>query len=258
MHIENETNIKDNRLVFDKIANIFDKWRCRYSRELFDYIVESCELDKNKRCLEIGPGTGQATDFALQTGCKYTAIELGENLTEFMQAKYGKYPNFSIVNADFETYAFEENYYDLVYSAAAIQWIKEDVAYSKCANMLKDGGYLAMFLTRGDYQSPNPQLYADIQKIYDNYFKPENPYRCKFDYENGTSYGLQYLGRKEFYGRREFTADEYIEYIHTHSDHTAIKEECREAFFEGIRKTIIEHGNHVVFDDTYVLYLYRK
>lgn len=250
--------MKDNRLVFDKITDIFDKWRCRYSQELFRYIVQTCELDKSKRCLEIGPGTGQATDFALQTGCDYNAIELGANLTAFMKSKYADYPNFHIVNADFETYVFEESSYDLVYSAATIQWINEEIAYSKCANILKEGGYLAMFFLRGDYQTPNPELFSAIQKIYDEYFKPENPYRCKFDYENGTSYGLEYLGRKEFYGKREFTADEYIEYIHTHSDHAAIKEECREPFFEGIRNAIIEHGNRIVFHDTYVLHLYQK
>lgn len=182
--------MEDNRLAFDNITDIFDKWRCRYSQELFDYIIETCGLNKNKKCLENGPGTGQATDFALQTGCNYTAIELGENLTAFMKDKYGKYSNFNIVNADFETYAFPKNSYDLVYSAAAIQWIREDIAYSKCVQMLKDGGYLAMFFTCGDYRTPNPELYASIQKIYDKYFKPENPYTCKFDYENGTSYGL--------------------------------------------------------------------
>lgn len=250
--------MEDNRLVFDKITDIFDKWRCRYCQELFDYITKICGLDNSKKCLEIGPGTGQATDFALQAGCDYTAIELGENLTAFMKEKYSKHPNFTIVNADFETYSFNYGYYDLVYSAATIQWIREDIAYSKCVDILKDGGYLAMFLTRGNYQTSNPELYSDIQKIYEMYFKPENPYRCKFDYENGSSYGLQYLGRKDFYGKREFTADEYIEYIHTHSDHTAIKEDCRLAFFEGVRQAIINHGNRIVFNDTYVLYLYKK
>ena len=209
--------MEDNRLVFDKITSIFDKWRCRYSQELFDYIVKECGLEKNKKCLEIGPGTGQATDFALQTGCEYTAIELGENLAAFMKNKYAdKYPNFHLINADFETYDFEEDSYDLIYSAAV------------------------------------------IQQVYDKYFKPENPYKCKFNYENGTAYGLQYLGKKEFYGKREFSADEYIEYIHTHSDHTAIAEDCRESFFEGIRGAILQHGDRIVFYGTYVLYLYRK
>lgn len=250
--------MKDNRLVFDKIVDIFDKWRGRYSRELFNYLIETCKLDESKKCLEIGPGTGQATDFALQTGCDYTAIELGEHLAAFMQKKYGEYPNFNIINADFESYTFEKNAYDFVYSAAAIQWIKEDIAYSKCADMLKDGGYLAMFFIRGDYRTPNPELFSEIQKIYDKYFKTQNTYRCKFDYENGTSYGLKYLGRKEFYGQREFTADEYIEYIHTHSDHNGIEEKYQEPFFEGIRNAILEHGNKIVFYDTFMLYLYQK
>jgi SAM-dependent methyltransferase len=250
--------MEDNRLVFDIITELFDKWRPRYSQELYDYIVKTCGLDKDKRCLEIGPGTGQATDFALKSGCDYSAIELGVHLADFMKKKYSGYENFKLINADFETYSFENNHYDLVYSAAAIQWIKEEVAYSKCVEMLKDGGYLAIFYVRGDYKASNPELYSDIQKVYDEYFKPETPYTCKFNYKNGTNYGLKYLGTKEFYGQRVFNADEYIEYIHTHSDHTSISEGCKEPFFNGIHKAIVEHGNQIVFNDTYVLYLYQK
>ena len=58
----------DKRLVFDTIPERFDRYRIRYSKELFDYIVKVCSLTSDKRCLEIGPGTGQATDFALETG----------------------------------------------------------------------------------------------------------------------------------------------------------------------------------------------
>ena len=46
-------NMADNRLAFDKITDIFDKWRCRYSQELFDYIVKECELDKSKSRINI-------------------------------------------------------------------------------------------------------------------------------------------------------------------------------------------------------------
>ena len=123
---------EDKRLVFDMITEQFDEWRGRYSEELFEYIRTTCELKAGKKCLEIGPGTGQASDFAIQSGCDYTAIELGENLAEAMQKKYGSYKNFKMVHDDFETHLFAPDYFDLVYSAATIQWIKEDLAYRKC------------------------------------------------------------------------------------------------------------------------------
>ncbi|MCR5102952.1 MAG: hypothetical protein K6B68_00615 [Eubacterium sp.] len=86
----------------DNFRERFDKWRVRYDPALFSYIVEVSNLGPDKSCLEIGPGTGQASDFAIQSGCDYLAIELGEHLTDKMREKYSSFDNFHIVNADFE------------------------------------------------------------------------------------------------------------------------------------------------------------
>ena len=72
-------------------------------------IVRSClrswfpnaDIKPGKKILELGPGTGQATEPILNTGCDYYAIELGGNLADMMKRKYGKFANFDIVNADF-------------------------------------------------------------------------------------------------------------------------------------------------------------
>ena len=247
----------DKRLVFDTIPERFDKWRVRYCTELFDYITDVCSLTKDKKCLEIGPGTGQATDFALDTGCDYTAIELGEHLAGKMREKYGRYPNFNIINADFEKYDFCSDSFDLVYSAATIQWIDQDIAYRKTFDILKRGGYLAMFYMVGDYKTPCPELFEKIQKVYDSYYVTEQPYRQKFDYEGGAAYGFEYCVRKEFYGKRHYNADDYIEYIKTHSDHITIKEEYKDRFFGGIHDAVAEYGG-VDFMDTFVLHIYKN
>jgi 16S rRNA A1518/A1519 N6-dimethyltransferase RsmA/KsgA/DIM1 with predicted DNA glycosylase/AP lyase activity len=115
----------DFRKVFDGISGEFDKWRPHYCDALFDDIIAYAELGPGKRVLEIGPGTGQATEPILRTGCDYLAIELGENMTRAMKEKFGHWENFSIVNADFETYDFGGQAFDLIYSAAAFQWIPE-------------------------------------------------------------------------------------------------------------------------------------
>ena len=80
------------RKVFDTIPEQFDKYRPRYSAELFADLIEYAEIGPGKSVLELGPGTGQATDPILNTGCNYNAIELGENLFEMMKRKYGQCP----------------------------------------------------------------------------------------------------------------------------------------------------------------------
>ena len=98
----------------------------------------------------------------MKTGYKYTAIELGENFTAYMRQKFQSYSNFDIINADFETYDFANRKFDLVYSAATIQWIPEEIAFSKVYDLLNPGGTLAMFMTRSDEKSANEALYNKI------------------------------------------------------------------------------------------------
>ena len=77
------------RRIFDTIPEQFDRYRPRYSRELFDDLIAYAGVGPGKAVLELGPGTGQATDPILDTGCDYHAIELGEHLAAKLREKYG-------------------------------------------------------------------------------------------------------------------------------------------------------------------------
>jgi hypothetical protein len=111
----------------------------------------------------------------------------------------------------------------------------------------------------GDYQTPDPDLFADIQKVYDGYFKPADKYvNGRFVYDNATAHGYTELETEYFHGRREYDADGYIQYIGTHSDHITLEEPYRTPFFEGIRKAVKAHGDKVVYNDTYILKTVRK
>ncbi len=247
------------RKIFDTIPEQFDKYRPRYSDELFAALIEYAEIGEGKSVLELGPGTGQATDPILRTGCDYNAIELGEHLCEKMKQKYGSYPNFNIVNDDFITHDFGDQRFNMIYSAATIQWIPEEIAFSKTFDLLKPGGTLAMMLTRGDYKTPNEELYNEIQKVYAAYYKPETKYtHSSFKYTNAPNYGYTNFEKREFYGKREFTADEYVAFSGTHCDHIVIPEPYKSKFFNGLREAVLEAGNKIVFNDTYVLYLAKK
>ena len=247
------------RRVFDTIPDKFDRFRPRYSEELFAFMNERAGIGPGKRVLEIGPGTGQATEPVLRTGCEYHAIELGEHLYRKMIEKYGMLPNFNIVNDDFITHDFGGMKFDMVYSAATIQWIPEEIAFSKTFELLKPGGTLAMMLTTSEYRSENEPLYDKIQALYDKYYKPDIPYtHGGFNYTAAPEYGYSEVERYEFKGQRVFTADEYIQFSGTHCDHIVIPEPIRNEFFGKLKEAVLEAGNRVVFKDTYVLYLTKK
>lgn len=248
----------DFRKTFDRIPEAFDKYRPRYCSELFHELTSLCALAPDKKVLEIGPGTGQATEPVLKTGCDYTAIELGENFTAMMKEKFGQYPNFHIVNADYETYPFADAVYDLVYSAATIQWIPEEIAFGRAYRMLKPGGYLAMFMTRSDEVSANPALRAAIDKVYDAHFRVEQPYTCKLTYENALHYGFEDLHYQEWKTVRRLTTEEYLCYISTHCTHITLKEPYRSRYFDGIREAVNAAGGMIEIRDTIPLYLVKK
>lgn len=246
------------RKIFDTIPEKFDKWRPQYCDEVFEYLIDHVHLNTQKSILEIGPGTGQATEPILKTGCHYLGVELGENLAKYTQNKFKCYKNFHLIHDDFITHDFGKEKFDFIYSAATIQWIPEKIAFSKTHELLKNGGTLAMMMLHGDYKTPNEALYYEIQKVYAEYFHPETPYTQKFDYGNVVNYGFTEFQRLEFYSKREYTADEYIEYLGTHCDHIALKEPFQSNFYEGIRNAILSFGDKICFHDTIILYLAKK
>lgn len=248
----------DFRKTFDRIPEHFDKWRPRYCDELFADIIEYVKLDSSKTVLEIGPGTGQATEPILKTGCNYLAIELGEHLAEYTKNKFSSYNNFHIVNGDFETYDFVQQKFDLVYSAATIQWIPEKIGFPKVYNLLKCGGTLAMFMTRTDERTSNEALFDAIQEVYQKHFRPETKYTCRLNYGNVVNYGFIDYEYRDYQKVRVFNADEYIAYISTHVEHITLQEPYKSDFHNGIREAILNAGNKIVLNDTIALYLAKK
>ena len=257
----------DYRKIFDSIPEEFDRWRPRYCDELFIDIIEFSQLDPSKTALEIGPGTGQATEQILKTGCAYLAIELGENFAEFMNNKYKCCDNFKLINADFELYDFEKESYDLVYSAAAFQWIKEGIGYPKVFDMLKSGGVFATFGVESG--SRVPALNDKIQEVYAKYWKPEFDYDNYIKTRNSDCEDLSKIDKFKKYGfvdvqcrhysnTREFNSEDYISYIQTSSGHISLKEPHKSKFYAAMRDVIVSAGDKATLNDDIILYIARK
>lgn len=246
------------RKIFNTIPEEFDKGRTRYCDEVFADLIEYSKLGSGKTVLEIGPGTGQATEPILKTNCSYLAIELGENLAEYTKNKFSSYNNFQIVNDDFIKYSFGKGQFDLVYSAATIQWIPEEIAFPKVHDILKSNGTFAMMFTRTSRKSATEALDLKISEAYDKYFHPEEEYNCKINYDNTKEYGFTDIQYREYKKTRELTSDEYIGWISTHASHITLQEPYKSKFYDAIKDAILSFDNKIILYDTIVLYLARK
>ncbi len=257
------------RKSFDSEVANYEKWRPSYCTGLFNDIIEYSKLDSKKQCLEIGCGTGQATEPILMTGSSLLALELGSNFTEFTKNKFIHYKNFQIENADFEKYELENNKYDLVFSGTAFHWISEKIGYTKAFNILKSGGTLALFWNRPGPKSFEDPLHLKMQEVYAKYRSSEEMQKAKNERENPQERYVKIINTIENYGFanaecrlynqvREFTADEYIGLLSTYSDNISLQEPVKTRFFTEMRDVIYDFNNNIKVYDTMDLYLAKK
>lgn len=256
----------DLRLKFNEDVLNYDKMRPTYVKELFHDVIQFSNLSNSKQALEIGIGTGQATLPFLETGCKVTAIELGESLANFSADKFSEFANFNVINHDFESAALDHNHYDLVYSATAFHWIPQEIGYPKVYQLLRSGGALALFWNR-PFPAREGDLHIAMQKAYDKYAplfkKPVLAHR--HSEENGLElvntierYGFIDVSFKLYHRTRSFDANSYISLLNTYSDHRALQEDQRILLEKEIIEAINHYGGQIDLHDTIELFLARK
>lgn len=254
----------DLRLTFNEDAQNYDTYRPTYPKELFLDIIQYSDISLGKNALEIGVGTGQATEPILNNGCNVKAIELGNNLAQYVKNKFRDYENFSVINEDFIEYPIEEEYFDLVYCATAFHWLPEKVAFEKVKNILKSNGTIALF-----WNHPFPNRQDDIsniasRKIYNKY-RPTDKEIIEFNQNNCTKhineldkYGFKDITCKLYHRKRTLTSEQYIGLLNTYSDHRALPTELKNSFERDMKASIDEIGGMINIYDTVDLYLARK
>jgi 16S rRNA A1518/A1519 N6-dimethyltransferase RsmA/KsgA/DIM1 with predicted DNA glycosylase/AP lyase activity len=93
------------RASFDKDAELYERARPGYPRELFDDLADLAGLRPGARVLEIGSGTGQATLPLAERKLEITAIELGPNLAAVARRKLARFPNVAVIVGAFEDWS---------------------------------------------------------------------------------------------------------------------------------------------------------
>lgn len=255
--------------TFDAVAPIYEKLRPGYCPQLYQMIFDYSGVDAASNVMEIGIGGGQAAPPFLQTGCRLTAVELGENFSQLCKEKFRAYPKFQMITGRFEDADLEEGAYDLIYAASAFHWIPEEVGYSKVFSLLRPGGSFARFANHPFRGKGNPALCEEMDRIYERYYYRyyQKPPKKPVEYTEEEAkrraaiaerYGFRDIRHALFHRTRVLSAAEYRMLLGTYSDHIAIEEKIREEFFASVEKAVERRGGAIAIDDVMDLQLARK
>ncbi len=254
---------KDSR-SFNRVAELYEASRPGYPAELVDFIVTAAHLAPQAGLLEIGAGTGLATEAFARRGYSITCLEPGENLAAVARRKLRQYPGVRFALTTFEEWPVQEQAFELAYSAQAFHWVDPQVGYARAAQALRPGGHLALFWNM--YPDPTGPLFEQIDQVYREH-TPElvdgksMPYRDVIQQRQESlaqSGWFQPPAVRRFPWSQVYTTAQYLNLLNTYSDHLRLEEESRRRLFAGIAAVIDRHGGQIEKPYLAVVYLAQK
>lgn len=259
--------MKDAKLktTFNGNAERYHKYRPRYPQVLFDKLIHDTNLTSASRLLEIGPGTGQATEPMAKYGCNITAIELGADLADKARDSLKDYQNVNVLTGAYEDLELLAASFDLIYSATAFHWIRPEVRFKKSAQLLKHGGYLAIIYSEHVSDEAGDDFFFASKPIYnefasrDSAINADDSFRLPkiseltprppidlslFTLESFTPFPVTIT----------YSAHDYVELLNTYSPTIALSPSWREKFSTSIKDLINTDFNGTV-DRTFAMTL---
>jgi SAM-dependent methyltransferase len=129
---------------FASQAEQYDRYRPRYPADLFDTLLREAQLEEGDQVVEIGGGTGLATQPLAARGLVVHAVEPAPELADLARAKLEGQAIF--VSGHFETCPLPPRA-RLVAAFNAWHWVEPTLALNRAAGVLDPNGSLALVWT---------------------------------------------------------------------------------------------------------------
>ncbi len=252
--MQDQNDIEDIRAAsFDRIAGLYEDARTGYPQEVYEEIEKYVLFSRNTRLLEIGAGDGKATwDIYKRWRPQVTTIEPGPALGKLLRKRFHGTDGVRIVGTRFEEFIAEEPY-DCIVSATAFHWVKQDVRYTKTAQLLKEKGHLVLYWN--NHSRNDEPIFDEIQEIYRLYHPDEakrrdirEAHREKIDgrrRELADSGYFRPVSHREYIHMKSYTAKGYVDLLRTFSDNSTRDGESLSVFYHAIEDVIRKNGDRL-------------
>ena len=246
---------------FDNVASQYDAIRPSYPSALIEQIISSVNLNPQSRILEIGAGTGKATELFLASGLRLICIEPGQNLASLLRKKFSS-AAVEVIQSTFESYQAEPNSFYAIIAAQSAHWIDSEARISLPHRLLKHCGSIVYFWNMSPRVST--PFFQEVHRLYDTIaggirepsyvdlladqlVVPEGEELCRSElYRDVVVHRYPWTAR--------YTTDEFIALIDTYSNHQLLKASKKSELYEELRLLCERYGG--VVEKEYVAVLY--
>lgn len=234
--------------TFDPSADLYEKVRPSYPKALIDDVIRLSRLPKDGRILEIGCGTGKATELFAARGYALDCLDIGDELAAIAAEKFKDFDDVHVSVSAFEDWDTCGVSYDLVLAAASFHWINPQVRFTKCAAILRETGALAVFTNK--HFRKDEGFFARVQDVY----RVHAPSMERIARERKKLWAEPVTGEdlfnvpmvREYPWVAEYSAEDYISLLGTYSDHLSLPEYERSSLFANIAELIQDEYAGVV------------
>jgi SAM-dependent methyltransferase len=233
----------ERRVLFDDVAELYDRARPTYPEALFDDLFAVSGLGPRSRLLEIGCGTGQATRALASRAASITCIELGARLAALARQNLGAKAH--VINAPFEAWDPHGEQFDAVFAAAAWHWVDPTVRFARAASVLRPNGVLAIVSGGHAFPAGFDPFFTEIQSCYKaigegmDEWPPPEPDNVPDGRAEILASGLFDVALvKRYVWTNDLTAGQYIDLLETFSGHRVMTPENRARLYAEVRRLI--------------------
>lgn len=248
------------RDMFDAVAAEYHAVRPTYPDELFADLA-TVVGGAGQRVLEVGCGSGQATQGLLRRQWEVVAVDPGAELIALARQQLKGRVEFHV--ARFEAFAPEPAAFRLVASAQAWHWVDPAIGFRKVQEALQPGGLLAIF---GHVPLPSPDILGRLEPIYaeiapdlwgpppEAWYLPQGPVRALFD----ASGLFGPVTHKAYAWSQRGSAETFVRQLRTRSYYNAIDPARRDHLLAEVEKALIPLGELSLSAETHLYFAARR
>ena len=248
----------EQRFTFDEIGDLYDRYRPGYPEDLFEDLLALSGISAGDRILEIGCGTGQATEPLARRGYAMSCLEPGPRLAAIARKNLAAFSGVDVQCETFESWRCEAAAFGLVFSAQAFHWLSPELRFARSAEALRPGGSLAVIgnavmVDRSPHGDSGGALREALDDAYARYAPSINgPPVTAWYAEQGpvpelfsNSGCFESVVARRYPWSHHYDTSDYLGLMETHSDHRLLPAEQRERLHAAIARALERSGGSI-------------